>query len=421
MEPEELKRIKQRFGIIGNSAALNRGIEIAAQVAATNLSVLITGESGTGKEFFPKIIHECSTRKFAPYFAINCGAIPQGTIESELFGHEKGAFTDARAERKGYFEIANKGTLFLDEIGELPLSTQALLLRVLETGDFMRVGSSTTLKADVRVIAATNKNLREAVAQGKFREDLYYRLNAVEIPIPALRERKEDIPLLFRKFARDFSDENRMPEIRLTEDAVAFVKNYMWRGNIRQLKNTVNGLSALSQTREITTEMLRNYLPKEEASNVPVRVGDANLGMTELEQYLYKAVLTLRERVEMLEAKLAVSNHTETSDRTFISKPGDSTHEEPIQEAETVDVTDTPQEKQTTTIVSESQPKEMEETADAQNAKLTLQEMEKQRIIEALERNGFNKTKTAKELGMPERTLYRRISKFEIVEPKKSK
>lgn len=395
MEPEELKRIKQRFGIVGNSDALNRGIEIAAQVAATNLSILITGESGTGKEFFPKIIHEYSSRKFGPYFAINCGAIPQGTIESELFGHEKGAFTDARTERRGYFEMAEKGTLFLDEIGELPLSTQALLLRVLETGDFMRVGSSKTQKADVRVVAATNKNLRKAVEEGRFREDLYYRLNAVEIQVPSLHERKEDIPLLFRKFAHDFSTENRMPEIRLSEDAVAFVKNYMWRGNIRQLKNTVNGLSALSETREITSEMLRAYLPKEEVSNVPVRIGDSNLGMTEREQYLYKVVLTLHERLEKLESQLA-GNQGDKADRTFISTPISANHEEPIQDAETVDEAQETQPKPT--IVSQP----------------TMKEIEKQKILEALERNGYNRSKTASELGIPERTLYRRISEYGI-------
>jgi transcriptional regulator with PAS, ATPase and Fis domain len=234
MNEKEIQGVKQRFGIIGTNSQLNRAIEVALQVAKTDLSVLVTGESGVGKEFFPQIIHTFSSRKHGPYFAINCGAIPEGTIDSELFGHEKGAYTDAKSERKGYFEIANGGTLFLDEVGELPLQTQVRLLRVLETGEFIRMGSSQVLKTSVRVVAATNLDMRQAIRSGRFREDLYYRLSAVEIRVPALRERKEDIPLLFRKFALDFSDKYRMPAVRLNEEATRLLQSYYWNGNIRQ-------------------------------------------------------------------------------------------------------------------------------------------------------------------------------------------
>jgi DNA-binding NtrC family response regulator len=260
MEQKDLQRIKQQFSIIGNSAQLNRGIEIAVQVALTDLSVLITGESGVGKENFPKIIHQNSPRKHGPYFAVNCGAIPEGTIDAELFGHTKGAFTDAKSERKGYFEIADGGTLFLDEVGELPLSTQARLLRVLETGEFIRMGSSEVQKTNVRVVAATNLNIPKAIEEGRFREDLYYRLNTIEIKVPALRDRKEDIPLLFRKFAVDFSEKYRMPAIRLTEEATETLKSYYWQGNIRQLKNVAMQISLIEQRRDITPEILARSL-----------------------------------------------------------------------------------------------------------------------------------------------------------------
>ena len=267
MEQKDLQRIKQQFSIIGNNAQLNRDIEIAVQVALTDLSVLITGESGVGKEHFPKIIHQYSARKHGPYFAINCGAIPEGTIDSELFGHEKGAFTDAKSERKGYFEIADGGTLFLDEVGELPLSTQARLLRVLETGEFIRMGSSLVQKTNVRVVAATNLNIPKAIEEGRFREDLYYRLNTIEIKVPALRERKEDIPLLFRKFVVDFADRYRMPAIRLTDEATEMLKSYYWQGNVRQLKNVAEQISLIESRREITADILSQYLPNHQMYN----------------------------------------------------------------------------------------------------------------------------------------------------------
>ena len=252
----DLQNIKQRFGIIGNSPLLNRGIEIALQVAKTDLSVLVTGESGVGKEHFPKIIHAFSARKHGPYFAINCGAIPEGTIDSELFGHEKGAFTDAKAERKGYFEIANGGTLFLDEVGELPLQTQVRLLRVLETGEFIRMGASQVQKTNVRVVAATNLNMRRAIEEGRFREDLYYRLNTVEIRVPALRDRKEDIPLLFRKFSSDFCNRYRMPPLMLSEEATRLLQSYYWNGNIRQLKNIAEQVSVIEMDHHISADAL---------------------------------------------------------------------------------------------------------------------------------------------------------------------
>ena len=264
MTQQDLLAIKQRFGIIGNSPLLNRDIEIAVQVARTDLSVLITGESGVGKEHFPKVIHAFSARKHGPYFAVNCGAIPEGTIDSELFGHEKGAFTDAKAEHKGYFEIADGGTLFLDEVGELPMQTQVRLLRVLETGEYLRMGSSTVRKTNVRVVAATNLNMRQAIDDGRFREDLYYRLNTVEIRVPALRERKEDIPLLFRKFAVDFCNRYQMPPLSLNEEATRLLQNSYWRGNIRQLKNLAEQMSVIELDHQINADTLRKYLPQEE-------------------------------------------------------------------------------------------------------------------------------------------------------------
>ena len=269
MQPSEIQAVKQRFGIIGSSELLNRAIDIAVQVAPTDLSVLITGESGVGKENFPQIIHHYSHRKHGPYIAVNCGAIPEGTIDSELFGHEKGSFTGATSDRKGYFEVADGGTIFLDEVGELPLSTQVRLLRVLEAGEFIKVGSSKILKTNVRVVAATNLNMPQAIRDGKFREDLFYRLNTVPISVPALRDRKEDIVLLFRKFASDFAEKYRMPPIKLTEDAKMLLTNYYWHGNVRQLKNITEQISVIEQQREISVQNLRTYLPKEDTERLP--------------------------------------------------------------------------------------------------------------------------------------------------------
>lgn len=272
MAKQSIQQVKQRFGIIGSAPELDRAVDIALQVAPTDLSVFITGESGVGKESFPQIVHQYSKRKHGPYFAINCGSIPEGTIDSELFGHEKGSFTGATGTRKGYFEVADGGTLFLDEAGELPLPTQARLLRVLESGEFIKVGSSKVEKSDVRVVAATNLDLVKAVEQGKFREDLYYRLNTVPIRVPPLRDRKEDIPLLFRKFASDCAEKYMMPPIMLTDDARTMLKNYRWPGNVRQLKNITEQISIIEKERTITTDILQKYLPHDEVGMLPISV-----------------------------------------------------------------------------------------------------------------------------------------------------
>ncbi|MBR4521070.1 MAG: sigma-54-dependent Fis family transcriptional regulator, partial [Paludibacteraceae bacterium] len=312
MTTDELQNIKRRFGIIGSSPLLDRDIEIAAQVAITDLSVLITGESGVGKEHFPQIIHACSPRKHAKYFAVNCGAIPEGTIESELFGHVKGAYTDARSERKGYFEEADGGTLFLDEVGELPLSTQARLLRVLETGEFIRMGSSEVHKTSVRVVAATNVDMKRAIAEGRFREDLYFRLSAVEIHVPALRERKEDIPILFRKFTSDFTNRYGMPRVQLTAEAEDLLKSYYWFGNVRQLKNVAEQICILEQAREISADTLRKYLPSnEQERQLTLFDSSANVGgdpyMNERE-LLYKVLFEMKRDISELRQEVRRKN-----------------------------------------------------------------------------------------------------------------
>ena len=291
---DELYLIKQRFGIIGNSPLLNHAIEVAIQVAPTDLTVLIIGESGTGKEFFPKIIHTYSARKHGPYIAVNCGAIPEGTIDSELFGHEKGSFTGAIDSRKGYFEVANGGTIFLDEVGDLPLSTQVRLLRVLETGEFMRVGSSKVMKTDVRVVAATNANLQEAIAKGKFREDLFYRLSTIPIYIKPLRERKEDIPLLFQKFSTDIAEKYNVPPITLTDDALEMLINYKWPGNVRQLKNVAEQMTIIEKNRKINAETLKKYLP-EEKLNLPILLSElSDKDSISERELIYKYLIDMR-------------------------------------------------------------------------------------------------------------------------------
>ena len=292
----DIQQIKQRFGIIGNNVGLNRAIDVALQVAPTDLSVLITGESGVGKEVFPQIIHQNSARKHGQYIAVNCGAIPEGTIDSELFGHEKGSFTGALADRKGYFEVADGGTIFLDEAGELPLPTQARLLRILETGEFIKVGSSKVQKTNVRIVAATNVNLVQAVADGKFREDLYYRLNTVPIQIPPLRDRAEDIILLFRKFAADCAEKYRMPAIRLDDDARQLLLSYRWPGNIRELKNVTERISVIEESREITADILRIYLPNVSVEKYPVLVKAENVqkSFANEREILYQILFDMR-------------------------------------------------------------------------------------------------------------------------------
>jgi DNA-binding NtrC family response regulator len=398
----DLQKVKQQFNIIGNSPLLNRGIEIATQVAITDLSVLIIGESGVGKEHFPKIIHHYSSRKHEPYFAINCGAIPEGTIDSELFGHEKGAFTDARSERKGYFEIADKGTLFLDEVGELPLPTQARLLRVLETGEFIRVGSSKVQKTNVRVVAATNLDIPRAIKEGKFREDLYYRLNEVGLQVPALRERKEDIPLLIRKFARDFADKYQMPTISLTEEANEMAKHYYWRGNVRQLKNVVNQISIIERRREITPDILQHYLPHNEQHTGLITVGQSQhyeyidpKNIEVLKQIvvsLNNDISSLKQEVEMLKSEL----HTRQQGQILLEHPTEIESSTPIMEKRnTAKIED---------IISET---EVEEVTPITIKKIA--DRDKEAIQEALEATKGNRKAAAALLGVSERTLYRKL------------
>ena len=411
MEQQELQAIKQRFSIIGNSPLINRDIEVAVQVARTDLSVLITGESGVGKEHFPQIIHHYSTRKHGPYFAVNCGAIPEGTIDSELFGHEKGAFTDAKAERKGYFEIANGGTLFLDEVGELPLQTQVRLLRVLETGEFIRMGASQVQKTNVRVVAATNLDMKRAISEGRFREDLYYRLNTVEIKVPALRERKDDIPMLFRKFVVDFGERYRMPTIRLTEEATELLKNYYWNGNVRQLKNVAEQISIIENAREITADTLRKYLPANEMHSGLALLGantqnthDTYMNEREL---LYKVLFEMkRDMTEMRQQLNGLLSTTATpahrNTEMVVSK---HTAYEPVEEVEdTIAHTPTPVRAE---VVEEAV------LAD-EPALTTMEEIERESIRRALERNNGSRKMAANELHISERTLYRKIKEFHL-------
>lgn len=398
MTQQELLAIKQRFGIIGTNAQLNRAIEVAVQVARTDLSVLITGESGVGKEHFPKIIHAFSARKHGAYFAVNCGAIPEGTIDSELFGHEKGAFTDAKSEHKGYFEIADGGTLFLDEVGELPLQTQVRLLRVLETGEFLRMGSSTVRKTNVRVVAATNLNMRQAIDEGRFREDLYYRLNTVEIRVPALRERKEDIPLLFRKFAVDFCNRYQMPPLSLNEDATRLLQNTYWRGNIRQLKNLAEQIAVIEMDHQINADTLRKYLPAEENQQGIVLRGPVQQTGKDYSHeigILYNMVLQNKKELEEIKTLLAGGRDLE------MSRPRDI---EEISSQPTITIA------QPTETASRKHVDA--ETAEEVEASLRIEDAEIDRIKRALEVSGGNRKVAADKLDISERTLYRKIKEY---------
>ena len=406
-----IQQIKQRFAIIGNSSALNRAIDIAVQVAPTDLTVLITGESGTGKEIFPQIIHQLSSRKHNAYIAVNCGAIPEGTIDSELFGHEKGSFTGAVKSRKGYFEEADNGTIFLDEVGELPLSTQVRLLRVLETGEYIKVGSSQVMKTNVRVIAATNINLMQAMQNEKFREDLYYRLNTVPIIIPPLRNRKEDIHLIFRKFAQDFSEKYRMPPIRLTENAVQLLENYRWKGNVRQLKNVTEQISVIEEERIVNAETLKKYLP-EETHNLPVIYGDSvnKEDFATEREILYKILFDMRNEINELKSIIQGvseqnSGTTNLSHEVLNKTINNIQHPNYISGSEN--------------IINENSKfsgskSYIEDTEEIIEESLSLKDKEIELIKKALEKYKGKRKYAAEELGISERTLYRKLKEYDL-------
>ena len=411
----DLQTINNRYKLIGNNPQFNRAIEVAVQVASTDLTVLITGESGTGKDVFPKIIHDFSSRRQGNYFAINCGAIPEGTIDSELFGHEKGAFTGAVADRKGYFEIADKGTLFLDEVGELPLSTQARLLRVLENGEYIKVGGSKVMKTDVRIVAATNVNLPVAIEKGKFREDLYYRLSTVPIAIPPLRERKDDIYMLFRKFVSDFSERHHITTQKtLTPEARHLLENYRWEGNIRQLKNVTEQISIMETGNVIDEKTLEHYLPISHRNTMPMvltSIGDNTQGIndSDMRDLLYKVLFDMRKEISDLRQKvdsLLTNGYVEPAQITPLHQMSSgnvlqqqSYHADQLQK--------TPEEHEYIEIM----PSE-EQTSD--NNDLSLEKQEIAIITKALEKHNGKRKDAAKELGISERTLYRKINEFGI-------
>lgn len=412
----DIQSIKRRFGIIGHSPRLDRAIDVACQVAPTDITVLITGESGTGKEVFPKIIHHLSARKHGPYIAVNCGAIPEGTIDSELFGHEKGAFTGAHDARKGYFEVVNGGTIFLDEVAELPTLTQVRLLRILETGEFIKVGSSKVLKTNVRVVAATNVNLQEAVASGRFREDLYYRLSTVPIEVPPLRERKDDIVMLFKKFSSDFAEKYRIPPLQLSEDAERQLISHRWSGNVRQLKNMAEQISVIEKDRYLTGDTINRYLPDRQTNMLPVLFNDVNNKAASLSEreILYKLLFEMKrditdmkkiimqmlrdgqlsgdfreENAHLIEKLYEERDLPQVYNENAGTIPGDESHDNLIESYE-----EAPHE-----YVEES---------------LSIQEKEKDLIEKALQKHSGRRKKAARELGISERTLYRKIKEYDI-------
>ncbi len=418
MDSQELQRIKNRYDIVGNDPELNRAIEMAVSIAPTDLTVLILGESGVGKENIPKIIHQNSARRNGKFLAVNCGAIPEGTINAELFGHEKGAFTGAIGERKGYFEEADGGTIFLDEIGELPKETQSMLLRVLQNGEYMKVGSSKVEKTDVRVIAATNVNLLNAVARGKFREDLFYRINAMQITMPALRDRKDDIYLLFRKFTSDFSEKNHVCKISLTHEAITLLRNYRWPGNVRQLKNIAETVSALESSKlspraercEIDAETLARYIPKEVGNTLPATV-DRQASFDEDEKKMvYKAILDLKRDVDALKA--IVYGRGEQHRSLPAPEPAREDPEE-VMEAEWQDSGDPDtgfeEARRPDFAAPSSENREVREIPVPDS--LSLHKINEEVILKALEKHNGNRKLAAEELGISERTLYRKLSK----------
>lgn len=414
-----LQQVKQRFGIIGNAALLNRALEVAIQVAPTDISVLVTGESGTGKEIIPQVIHQLSSRKHGEYIAVNCGAIPEGTIDSELFGHEKGSFTGAAGSRQGYFEVANGGTIFLDEVAELPMQTQVRLLRVLETGEFIRVGSSKVIKTNVRVVAATNENMQRAISSGKFREDLFYRLSTVPIPLPPLRNREEDIYLLFRKFASDFADKYRMPSIRLNPDAVKLLNAYSWPGNIRQLKNLVEQISVIEVAREIDAITLASYLPVEN-EKMPSLINETTSENFSEREIMYKFLFDMKKDLSELK-KIVIdiarggeidlnNDQTEIINRMYQEmNTGVNTTQH------TTRILPPAIEAPKNEFPIENEHTEYEVHEEIEES-LSLEDREKELIQKALEKHRGKRKYAAAELGISERTLYRKIKEYNLLE-----
>lgn len=413
----ELQSIKQRFEIIGNSALLNRALEKAVQVAPTDISVLVTGESGVGKENIPKIIHSQSSRKHNPYIAVNCGAIPEGTIDSELFGHEKGSFTGATSTRKGYFEEAHTGTIFLDEVAELPLATQVRLLRVLETGEFLKVGSSKNQKTDVRIVAATNVDMEDAIRKGQFREDLYYRLNTVEIRLPALRERPDDIHLLFRKFASDFANKYHMPVIQLDDEAVEIINHFRWPGNIRQLKNFTEEISVIETKRQVNAAIIQRYLPESMKSNLPMiyrdaRSSESHSDFSSERDILYKVLFDMRSDIndlkkltlELMKEDQPSSDRFKEDNAKLLAKVYDDFDQDTVLEV--------PSPRTNPAVIADSQ--DLYDDDEIIEESLTLQEQEVEMIRRALDRNRGKRKDAASELGISERTLYRKIKQYKL-------
>ena len=420
---ESIQAIKQRFGIIGNDPKLNRAIEKAIQVAPTDISVLVTGESGVGKESIPKIIHQLSHRKHGKYIAVNCGAIPEGTIDSELFGHEKGAFTGATATRSGYFEVADGGTIFLDEVGELPLTTQVRLLRVLENGEFIKVGSSKVQKTDVRIVAATNTNMFEAIKNEKFREDLYYRLSTIDINLPPLRTRKEDIHLLFRKFASDFALKYKMPTIKLTEEAVNSLIKYRWNGNIRQLRNVAEQVSVLEQTRTINAATLQNYLP-DTGSNLPAVINNSKAegDFSSEREILYKVLFDMKSDLnDLKKLTMELMKHGSVSDvqkdnehliEKIYGEDKETDFEATVENLEVLSIPEHKEDKESTPPETDDKYYFAEEIEEEET--LSLHDKELELIKKSLERHHGKRKLAAAELGISERTLYRKIKQFDL-------
>ena len=410
-----IQQVKQRFGIIGNSPLLNRSLEVAMQVAPTDISVLVMGESGTGKEIIPQVIHHLSSRKHGEYIAVNCGAIPEGTIDSELFGHEKGSFTGASGSRQGYFEVANNGTIFLDEVAELPMQTQVRLLRVLETGEFIRVGSSKAIKTNVRVVAATNENMQKAISSGKFREDLFYRLSTVPIQLPALRKRKEDIHLIFRKFAHDFAEKYRMPAIKLTESAVEILQDYPWPGNIRQLKNLVEQLSVIETEREIDDFILSGYMPII-TEKMPSVIGEEKDSFSERE-LMYKFLFDMKK--DLTELKKLVLDVIAQGGNSPLSTEQNTVINRLYQEVnETIDSPSRllPVAKDKDAEFAYDKSTDSYEQHEEVEESLSLEDREKELIQKALEKHRGKRKYAAGELGISERTLYRKIKEYNLID-----